>query len=202
MRLNINLASRKYEDVRQFFLRWSVAVGVLAASAVLLAALAGWSYNRSIRSGHHIKELQQQVAGLEKERQRLIDIENSPANRDATDQKRFWNYQLAKRKFSWTQLLNDLQRIMPSKASLVSVQPELTNDRRLMLKVLIGADNRDDARELVQRMEASKGFHGTFIANELAQGKDVRAGTPSVRFEIDAEYIPPKLLQPRTKEGI
>jgi hypothetical protein len=203
MRLNINLASRKYEDVRQFFLRWSVAVGVLAASAVLLAALAGWSYNRSIKSGRHIKELQQEVAGLEKERQRLIDTENSPANRDATDQKRFWNYQLAKRKFSWTQLLNDLQRIMPSKASLVSVQPELTNDRRLMLKVLIAADNRADARELVERMEASKGFHGTFIGNEIAQqSKDARAGTPSVRFEIDAEYIPPKLLQPRAKEGI
>jgi hypothetical protein len=206
MRLNINLASRKYEDVRQFFLRWSVAVAVLATSAVLLAALAGWSYNRSIKSGRHIKELQQQVSGLEKDRQRLIDIENSPTNRDATEQKRFWNYQLAKRKFSWTQLLNDLQRIMPSRASLVSVQPEMTNDRRLMLKVLIAADNRADARELVERMEASKGFHGTFIGGEIAQGKDARAGMPSVRFEIDAEYIPgittPQPLQPRAKAGI
>jgi hypothetical protein len=72
-----------------------------------------------------------------------------------------------------------------------------------MLKVLIAADNRADARELVERMEASKGFHGTFIGNEIAQqSKDTRAGTPSVRFEIDAEYIPPKTLQPRTKEGI
>jgi hypothetical protein len=208
MRLNINLASRKYEDVRQFFLRWSVAVGVLAASAVLLAALAGWSYNRSIKSGRHIKELQQEVAGLEKERQRLIDTENSPANRDATDQKRFWNYQIAKRKFSWTQLLNDLQRIMPSRASLVSVQPELQPDRRLMLKLIITGDNGEDALELVKRMEASQGFHGTFIKEQRKQlPKDVRAGMPSVTFEIDSEYIPGGTIpahthQPRAKEGI
>lgn len=206
MRLNINLASRKYEDVRQFFVRWSVALGALAGLALLLASLAGLSYSRSAKSGKHIRGLQQQIAQLEKEREQLVAFENRPENRDVTEQKRFWNNQIARRKFSWTQLLNDLQKIMPNRASLASVQPELTLDRRLMLKLMIEADNRTNARELVERMEASKGFHGTAILTEFAC-KDAKPGTPCVKFEIGTEYIPgattpSQLSRARTKEGI
>jgi hypothetical protein len=205
MRLNINLASRKYEDVRQFFVRWSAILGALAALALLLGTLAGLSYSRSAKSGRHIKELQQKNAQLERDRDQLIAFENRPENRDVTEQKRFWNNQIARRKFSWTQLLNDLQKIMPNRASLIAVQPELTLDRRLMLKLMIEADNRTNARELAERMEASKGFHGTAILNEFAC-KDAKAGTPCVKFEIETEYIPGvTTLQPprtRTKEGI
>ena len=203
MRLNINLASRKYEDVRQFFLRWRAILGALAALTLLLGTLAALSYARSVKSGRHIKELQQQVAQLEQERQRLIDEENHPANREVTDQKRFWNTQIARRKFSWTKLLNDLQRIMPARASLVSVQPEMKPDRRLMLNLTIAADNAANARELVERMEASKGFRGTWIKEITA--KEVKPGIPNVRFAIEAEYIPAPVTQPaqgRTKEGI
>jgi hypothetical protein len=189
MRLNINLASRKYEDVRQFFFRWRTIVGALAALALLLGTLAWLSYSRSAKSGRHIKELQQQVAQLEKEKQTLIDEENLPANREVTEQKRFWNTQIARRKFSWTQLLNDLQRIMPGRASLVSVQPEMKPDRRLMLKLTIEADTGTDARELEKRMEASERFRFPKIVSE-ERAKEAKPGTPIVKFEIESEYIP------------
>jgi hypothetical protein len=208
MRLNINLASRKFEDVRRFFVRWRAIVGALAVLTLVLGTLAVLSYTRSLKSGRHIKELEQQIAQLEKERQRLVDEENRPANREVTDQKRFWNAQIARRKLSWTQLLNDLQRIMPGRASLVSVQPEIKPDRRLMLKLTIEADNGTNARELAERMEASKGFHGTRILKETRHsGKEAKAGTPSVQFEIESEYIPgvtiaPQASHARTKEGI
>ena len=208
MRLNINLASRKYEDVRQFFLRWRAILGTLAAVTLLLGTLAALSYSRSIKSGRHIKEQQQQVAQLEREKQRLIDEENRPANREVTDQKRFWNAQIARRKFSWTQLLNDLQRIMPARASLVAVQPEMKPDRRLMLDLTIEADNRANARELAERMEASKGFRGTWIKEERVP-TSAKTGTPGVggkvegvRFVIESEYIPAQPSRPRTREGI
>jgi hypothetical protein len=55
-------------------------------------------------------------------------------------------------------------------------------------------------------MEASKGFHGTAILNELEASKDAKAGTPNVRFEIGGEYVPGDITssrpsRPRTKEG-
>jgi len=36
MRLTINLASQKYEDVRRFYVRWSTAIGLTAVLMVLL----------------------------------------------------------------------------------------------------------------------------------------------------------------------
>lgn len=197
MRLNINLASRKYEDVRQFFLRWGIALAALAVLTAVLATLAGFSYVRSAKSGREIRDLQQQVAALQKRRDQLMAIDNSPENRDVTQQKKFWNDQIARRNLSWTQLFNDLQRIMPNRAYLNSVQPELTRDNRLNLKLVIAAEKRDDARELQTRMEDSARFLGPKITTETLE-KGERNTTPHWKFEIETGYTPASVTSQRT----
>jgi Tfp pilus assembly protein PilN len=189
MRLNINLASRKYENVRRFFLRWGLALTSLAALAVLLATLAGFSYVQSEKSGKEIKDLQQKVAALETRRDQLMATDNSPENRDVTQQKKFWNEEIRKRNLSWTQLFNDLQRIMPSRAYLNSVQPELTRDNRLKLKIVIAAEKRDDARELETRMEDSARFLGPKIVSETLE-KGQKNTAPHWNFELETGYTP------------
>lgn len=196
MRLNINLASRKYENVRRFFLRWGLALASLAALTVLLATLAGFSYVQSEQSGKEIKDLQQKVAALETRRDQLMATDNSPENRDVTQQKKFWNEEIRKRNLSWTQLFNDLQRIMPSRAYLNSVQPELTRDNRLKLKIVIAAEKRDDARELQTRMEDSARFLGPKIVSETLE-KGQKNTAPHWNFEIETGYTPAnKMTQP------
>jgi Tfp pilus assembly protein PilN len=200
MRLNINLASRKYEEVRRFYLRWSVILAVLAGLTVILATLAGFSYARSAKSGREIKDLQQKVAALQKQRDALIAVENLPANRDVTLQKNFWNAQLAKRNLSWTQLFNDLQKIMPDRAFLNSVKPELTRDNRLMLKLVIASERQDDARELQKRMEDSARFRAPFIEVE-SRIKGEKSAPPLWKFEIGTEYAPASAApQPRSPQ--
>jgi hypothetical protein len=190
MRVNINLASQKYEDVRQFYLRWGVAVAALAALTVLLATLAYLKYSGATEAKREIKDLQEKVDALSNERARLVAFENSPENRDVTQQKKFWNTQLAKRSFSWTQLLNDMQRIMPRRASLDSVQPEITPEGRVKLRLTITGEKREDARELEQKMENSTRFHSTHIVSEST----VKGPSPSIppvyKFEIEAFYVP------------
>lgn len=204
MRLNINLASRKYEDVRRFFLRWGVALAVLSGLTILLATLAFFSYARAAKSGREIKELQQKVDALKKQRDQLRDFENRPENLDVTQQKKFWNAQIARRNLSWTQLFNDLQRIMPDRAFLNSVQPELTRDNRLMLKLVIAGEKRDDARELQKRMEDSPHFHAPHIVDETLQKRE-KSELPLWRFEIGTEYAPagapPQLQSPHDRHG-
>lgn len=189
MRLNINLASRKYEDVRQFFLRWGVTLASLAVLTALLATLAGFSYVRSDKSGKEIKDLQQKVAASEKRRDQLMAMDSSPQNRDVTEQKNFWNQEIRKRNLSWTQLFNDLQKIMPSRAYLNSVQPELTRDNRLNLRIVIAAEKRDDARELQTRMEDSARFLGPKIVSETLE-KAQKNAAPHWKFEMETGYTP------------
>src|SRR5258708_1411426 len=131
MRVNINLASQKYEEVRQFYVRWGWAIAATAVLTVLLLVFAGWNYSDSSQLNQGNKKLEQEVSALTLERATLEALARRPENHDVTEQKNFWNDQIAKRSFSWTQLFNDLQRIMPARAYVRSVHPELTLYHRL-----------------------------------------------------------------------
>ena len=99
MRVNINLASQKYEDVRQFYVRWGAVIAMLAILAVLLTTLSYLKYSRSTASARETKDLQQKIGELEKQRDQLAAIDNRPENRDVTQRKKFWNTQIARRSF-------------------------------------------------------------------------------------------------------
>jgi type IV pilus assembly protein PilN len=190
MRVNINLASQKYEDVRQFYVRWGTVIAVLAVLAVLLATLSYVKHSRSTTSARETKDLQQKIAELQKQRDQMEAVENRPENRDVTERKKFWNSQIARRSFSWTQLLNDMQRIMPRRAFLDSVQPELTPENRFKLKLVVTGEKREDPRELIVRMEDSTRFHSTRILSD-SEVKDNKPGMPpNYKFEIETYYTP------------
>ncbi len=190
MRLNINLASQKFEDVRRFYTRWGAALAVLAFLTVLLATLSYLKYSHSTSAARQTNDLQQKIAALEKQRAQLAEFENRPENRDVTQQKKYWNTQIAKRAFSWTQLLNEMQKIMPKRAFLESVQPELTADNRLQLRLIINGEKQEDARELQVRMEDSPRFRATTIRAESLQ-KEAKPGmAPTWKFEIETFYTP------------
>jgi hypothetical protein len=190
MRLNINLASLKYEDVRQFFIRWGAALAVLAALAVVLAGLSYLKYSRSTASARQTRDLQQKIAALERQRDQAAAFENRPENRDVTEQKKFWNSQIARRLFSWTQLFNDLQKIMPRRAFLDSVQPELTPENRLKLKLTITGEKKENALELVEKMENSTRFHSPRIVNETVEKGNKPGAVGNYKFEIETYYTP------------
>src|SRR6516164_4852671 len=137
MRVNINLASRKYEDVQQFFLRWGVALAFLAALTLLLGALSAVKYTRAVKNAEQTRETQQKIAQLQKELDDAVAYEKRPENIQVTQEKKYWNSQIIRRTVSWTQLLNDLQRIMPNRAFLESVHPDLAPDNRVTLKLVI-----------------------------------------------------------------
>ncbi len=202
MRLNINLASQKYEDVRRFYLQWGSAIGVAALLTLVLMFLAWRNYHDTIKSNDRIKDLEQQITELERQRAEAEAISNRPENHDVTAQKNYWNRQFARRAFSWTQLFNDLQRIMPARAYVSSVHPEITPDNRLKLSLQIVGDTHTNGLELVQKMEKSERFRSPTIKAEILQ-KD-RAGTATLyKFDIDTYYSPGALVQqrPSNREG-
>jgi len=188
MRVNINLASRKHEDVQQFFLRWGVALVLLAGLTLLLGALSALKYNRVIKNAKETIDTQQKIAQLQKQLDDAVAYEKRPENIEITQEKKYWNNQIIRRTVSWTQLLNDLQRIMPNRAFLESVHPELTPDNRVTLKLLIAGEKYEDALDLQKNLETSKCFHFPKILSDTLE-KEGR-GVPSNlrKFEIETNY--------------
>lgn len=202
MRLNINLASQRYEDVRQFYVRWGTAIAATAVLALVLAFLTVLNFSSSSKSRARVHELEQKIAELQRERSSAAAVANSPENRDVTQQKDYWNTQIMKRRFSWTQLFNDLQKIMPGRAYVNSVQPELTKDNRLQLHITVTGEKFDNALDLVKRMESSPRFRQPQIGRQSVM-KDTRTGATVVKFEVETYYTPTSLTHVAStgKEG-
>src|SRR5205814_3692313 len=91
--------------------------------------------------------------------------------------------------FSWTQVFQDLERIMPARLHVVSMHPELDEENQLQIKFTVAGESRDRALELVRHMEESARFRQPRITAENQQTQRGIAGD-NVEFNISALYVP------------
>jgi type IV pilus assembly protein PilN len=187
MRLDINLASQPYEDARQFWLRWGTAL--VAASILTLAlvtiTITGWLAARHDHAA--IATFRAKIAQRDQTRVEAQAYLNRPENRSTRDQSQFINELIERKSLSWTRVLEDLEKVMPTRVHLVSIQPELDDDNQLTLKMVVGGDSRDKAIELAQRMEESKHFTQTYIETEHSATETTG---DKVQFLINGVYVP------------
>lgn len=192
MRININLASQKYQDASEFYLRWGGALALVLVITAGLAFLAWSNYRTTTRDSKHIRELRDKITRLDEEQRRAEAVLNRPENRDVRDQSQFWNDVIDQKSFSWTQLLSDLERIMPSRAYVVSAQPTITPEKQLKLQLVIVGEKFDNANELLVKMEHSERFRLPELQATSPHHKEgTSPGAPSGwQFEIVTYYAP------------
>jgi type IV pilus assembly protein PilN len=190
MRLDINLASQPYEDARQFWKRWGTAVGVAGLLTLVLLTLdvTGWVNARRDRAA--IAEKQAMIADRDRIRADAERILNLPENRTTRDQSQFLNELIERKAFSWTRVLENLEKVMPPHVHLMSISPQLDEDNQLGLKLTVAGDSRDRALELARRMEESRRFSQTRV--EAGAIEQSTTGDTE-RFDIVAIYIPEPL---------
>jgi type IV pilus assembly protein PilN len=198
MRLDINLASRPYEDARQFWTRWgtALAAAIILTLALIAITISGW---RAARADHaQISELKAEIAQRDQIRQQAEDFLNRPENRTTRDESQFLNELIERKEFSWTHVLEDLEKVMPPRIHLVSIHPELDEDNQLSLKMEVAGDSRDRALELARRMEDSGRFTQTHIVKEHSDVATNHGGD-SIEFEIRGLYVPEAIPVPAQK---
>lgn len=184
MRLDINLATRPYEDAREFWTRWGLAVGLLGALTLFLLGLTIIDWIKAGRDRQDIAQLQEQIADRDRERAQAQAFLDLAANRSTRDQSQFLNGLIQRKSFSWTRVFEDLERVMPPNLHVVSLRPELNEQNQMQLDMKVAGDTRAAAVELVHRMEGSKHFQGAQLVQE-ANGE----GT-GVAASVLATYVP------------
>jgi len=188
MRLDINLATRPYEDAREFWGRWGLGVGVLAVATLVLLAFAVQSWIHAGRDRHEIRQLQQQIAQRDNERSKAQAFLDLSANRSTRDQSQFLNGLIQRKAFSWTRVFEDLERVMPSNLHVVSLRPDINDQNQMQLDMKVACENRLAAVELVHRMESSRHFQGAQLVQESASGEG-----SGVAAAVIATYVPDPL---------
>ena len=185
MRFDINLASQPYEDVRRFLLRWGTATGALTLFTLMLlgTAFAGWWGSRDV--SREIGKMRDQMRQLDADKATAETLLGRPQNHDLLERSRFLNGLITRKAFSWTQLFMDLEKIMPPRVHVVSLQPEAASEGQVALRLLVEGDSRERALDLVRRMEESQRFRQPRVKSE--HGKEQPGG---VQLEIVALYAP------------
>ncbi len=187
MRLDINLASQPYEDARQFWMRWGLGVGVVGLLTLILLTLTVTGWFNARRDHKAIAEKKALIAERDRLRAHAEEFLNRPENRSTRDESQFLNDLIERKAFSWTRVLESLEKVMPARVHLVNISPGLDEDNQLMLKMTVAGDSREKALELARRMEESKRFAQTIITGEVN-----RAGQngDTEQFDMLAVYIP------------
>ena len=187
MRIDINLASLPYEDARQFWMRWGTALGILSVLTLVLLGLdiTGWMAASKDRSA--MAQRRALIADREQLEAQAQKTLNRPENRTMWSESQYLNTLIERKAFSWTRVLENMERVMPPRVHLVSISPQLNDDNQLELKMTVAGDSRDRGVELLRRMEESRRFAQTTITNE----RHVESQTgDSEQIEMAAIYIP------------
>lgn len=198
MRLNINLASQPYENVRRFALRWGSILAALAliSAGLVYFAYASWRDSKDVNQ--QIAAIQAEIRSLDREKQEGLALLNQPRNRATADQSKFLNQLIARKAFSFTTVFMDLERLMPLGLHVVSVKPELDKENQLQVMMVVGGSSRDRAIELVRRMEQSPTFRQARVRTETVQSSDTGTGDP-IQFEITSTYVPQNVVPSESK---
>ena len=195
MRLDINLASQPYEDARQFWMRWGTGLGAVALFTLLLLTLTITGWVNARRDHQVMAEKRAMIADRDQLRANAERILNSPENRSTRDESQVLNQLIERKAFSWTMVLENLERVMPARVHVVSINPQLDEENQLALKMTVAGDSRDRAIELARRMEESQRFAQTYIVSE--HSTQSQSGDTE-QFDLAAIYVPE--LGPQAKK--
>jgi hypothetical protein len=89
---------------------------------------------------------------------------------------------------------------MPTRVHLVKIEPELTAQNELKIKMTVAGKSRDKALDLVRKLETSAEFKQARIETETAKSGSGSDAEGTVEFDISAIYLPPP-PQPKGSAG-
>lgn len=208
MRISINLATRPFVELRPLFARLRIIMVVLA----LLAVGLGFGLRALSQQAHmaaaEMNSLRAQTQTAEDERARNEARMKQPQNRGVLERSQFLNALFARKSFSWTAVMMDLERVLPAGVQVTSIEPVITKEGDVSIRLRVSGD-RDRAIQLVRNLERSERFLTPRLAGESALTADKAkalgglqtvsgtiAGTGSeisgngVEFEIFSGYNP------------
>ncbi len=190
MRLDINLATHRYEDAGRFWLRWGAGLGILAIATLALVAITISGLYDARIDHKKIAELQAKIAERDHERASAEAMLNRSENRSMRDKSQYLNELIARKAFSWTKAFEDLEKVMPPRLHVVSIAPELNEDNQLAIKMVVAGDSSERAIELARRMEGSQHFRDTRIESQTTNTQGQAKEGDVVQTTINALYVP------------
>lgn len=205
MRISVNLATRPFIELRPLYARLRLAAAALAVLAGVLGfVLHSMSAKASVAEAR-MNALKAKTAEFQQVRQRNETRMRQPQNMAVLERSQFLNGLFARKSFSWTAVMMDLEHVLPAGVQVTSIEPATSKTGEVNIRLRVSGE-RDRAVELIRNLEKSQRFVAPRLAGEAAQAQEGRGpGTPmlsanAVEFEIYSGYNPlPEVAEKSTK---
>lgn len=196
MKIQVNLATRPYVELRPYMLRLRWVMAGLAALSLALLIGAHVLQKQLDTAQAQMQAIKTRTKVAVSEKQANERRMRQPANAAVLDRAHFLNALFLRKSFSWTAVMMDLETVLPSGVQVTSIEPSVTADGDVVIRMRVAGD-RDRAVQLVRNLEHSKRFLQPRLSSEAVQAKDLAQANASangavgnVEFEILANYNP------------
>ena len=182
--LHLNLAARPYRDYRAFN-------AVVVAFSLLIAVIAWADVDTVLRYRQETTTTRTRIAQLQRQtadEQRRADVASQRIRsidlRRLGSQAEFANARLAERAFSWSELLDRLERVLPDDTRITSIAPTFDKNGLIHLNLACEGKHGDSlTRTLLRFYGDPQHFASPFPAME-------EHTTELYRFNIAVTYRP------------
>jgi type IV pilus assembly protein PilN len=197
MRISVNLATKPFVELRPLFARLRLAMGVLAVLAIGLGIWLHVLHGKAAVSQAKMDKLTSKTTAFQQERRLNEARMRQPQNKAVLDRAQFLNAVFGQKSFSWTAVMMDLEKVLPTGVQVTSIEPVISKEGDVNIRLRVSGE-RDQAVLLLRNLETSQRFIAPRLAGESAQTQDsIRAigaaaatGPPGVEFEIFSGYNP------------
>jgi type IV pilus assembly protein PilN len=206
MRISVNLATRPFVELRPFFARLRILMGILAVVVIALGIVAHIMQKKLNSAQLQMDRLKARTTTAQQEKLTNERRMRQPANAAVLARSHFLNMLFLKKSFSWTAVMMDLENVLPVGVQVTSIEPQISPEGDVIIHLRVSGD-RDRAVQLVRNLERSKRFLVPHINSESSQAKEANGAplppgvTPGVEFEILANYnpLPAGVAYPKVK---
>ncbi|MGB8539267.1 MAG: fimbrial assembly protein [Acidobacteriaceae bacterium] len=195
MRIQLNLASRPFIELGPLYLRLRILIVLLAVVAVPLWLLLATEKRKAAEAQVRLDAVQQRIHAIEAQRQSFQSSMREPQNAAVLTQSQFLNQLFARKSFSWTAVMVDLENVLPSGVQVLNIDPVPTKDGKVTIRLRVSGAH-DRGVDLVRNLEHSHRFLAPRLARETAEsnqnGRQIEqvSASTNVNFDLLAEYNP------------
>jgi type IV pilus assembly protein PilN len=181
---HLNLATRPYRDYRPVY---AVVVAASLLTAVLLLQNIDTYFKytqetRTTRGG--IAELERRTADEQRTADQLSKRVATVNVKTLNAEARYVNTQIAQRAFSWSELLDQLETVLPRSVRVNTLSPSFDKSGSVHLSLACSTKSADGLIDTINGLNRAARFSRPFPTNTMTDERGV------TNFSIGVDYLP------------
>jgi hypothetical protein len=197
MHIGINLASHPYQDEGRFYRLWGGALALMVLVTAFLIWMSVRHHANSRKDWASASAAEAKLAELKKEEAQAQQILAEPQNRGTRDRSQFLNIAVLRKSFSWTRLMEDMEKVMPPGLRVISITPMIDQHNHFFVKFEVQGPKRESAVELLRNMEKSQHFRKPelLVESRVKESRVSGSSDEEVKSTISTSYLPAEPLE-------